>query len=270
MRTQTSPQNNSRARQQSTTQQHSTTEHDTGKQGTTANRTNHRQADHEARHGHRHRNTPPADNQGPSDPAPHHRPPKKTAQDTAAHHSTGRQRQHAPHEKHNASASAQRSTAPHRAKRSGKAQHNTPGHTQYKAQRRTTARTSTPQQNTHSTKHTARENTAKTQRRRAHGPRATGGTRGHGTTSNGTQRAQQNNRAHNGTTPGGTTRSSAAQRCIQGHTAQHSTRQCRPKPDSKLHRKQAEHGKTAPENTGRKGSVARQHQTAQGTTHAPG
>ena len=104
-------------------------------------------------------------------------------------------------------------------------------------------------------------------------------------------------------------RSSAAQHRTQGDTAQHDTRQRRPKPGSKPHREQpnrtarpktrhntqqqptaqhntetntptntaqhaaahstARRGTTA-QHTKRKGSAPRQHQTAQGTTHAPG
>ena len=157
----TTPQNDSRAQQHSTTRQHSTTEQDTGRQGTIAKHNNHREADHTARQGHRHRNTPPADNHGPPDAGLHNRTPRETAQHTAAHDSTRRQQQHAPHEQHNASVSAQRSTAPHRAERTGNAQHNTSRHTQHNAQRRTTARTNTPRQNTHSTEHTAGGQTPK-------------------------------------------------------------------------------------------------------------
>ena len=138
---------------------------------------------------------------------------------------------------------------------------------------------------------------------------ATGSAGGHGIRSSDTKQAQHNNRAHNNATPGGTTRSSAAQHRTQGHTAQHGTRQRRPKPGSKPHRKQlnrtarpktrhntqqqstAQHNtetntptntaqRAAAHNTARPGttaqhatrkdSAARQHQTAQGNTHAPG
>ena len=138
--------------------------------------------------------TAPADNHGPPNPAPHHSTPKETAQHMAAHHSTGRQQQHAPDEQHYASAPAQRSTAPHRAERTGNTRHSTQGHTKHKAERRTTAHTTTQRQNTHS----AGEH-RKTERRKAQGPRATGSTRGHGTTSSGTNRGQHNNTAHNST-----------------------------------------------------------------------
>ena len=158
---QTAPQDDSRTLRHSATQQHSTTEHNTGEQGTTANHTNHREAGHTAREGHRHRNTPPEDIHRKADPAPHHRTPKETAQHTATQHSTRRQKQRRPHDKHNASAPAQCGTALHRGERTGNAQRDSPGHTQHKAQGRTTAGTNTPPQNTHSTEHTARGNTTK-------------------------------------------------------------------------------------------------------------
>ena len=224
----TTPQNDSRAQQHSTTRQHSTTEHDTGRQDTTANHTNRREIDHTARQGHRHRNTPPADNHGPPDPAPHQRTPEGTAQHTATHRNTRRQRQHAPHEQHNASAPAQRSTAPHRAGRTGNAQHNTPGHTQYNAQQRATARTNTLRQNTHSREHTARGNTAKHSAAKHRAPGRQAAPQGATQQAAAPQRAQQNSTAHNSTTPDGTTRRSAVQHRTQGHTAQHSTRQTAP------------------------------------------
>ena len=90
----------------------------------------------------------------------------------------------------------------------GNAQHDDPGCTRHKAQRRRTPRSDPPQQNTHSAaKHD------KTQRRKAQDPRTTNSDRTHHTTA--PNRAKRNH-----PTPGGTTRSNKGQHGNQGHTTE--------------------------------------------------
>ena len=157
----TAPQIDSRAQQHRTTRKHSTKEHNTGKQGTTANCTKQREAG-QRRDSHtdtkrRHQKTNTG-HQTQHRTTAHQREMHNTQQRTTA---PGASKWHAPQEQHNSSAPAPRSTATHKTERTGDTQQSTPGHTQHTAQRRTTACTNTPRQNTHSKEHTARGNTPK-------------------------------------------------------------------------------------------------------------
>ena len=87
-----------------------------------------------------------------------------------------------------------------RAETTGSSQHNTPGRTRHKAQRRTTPRSDTPQQNTHSA-----GGQDKTRRKKAQDRRTTDGAPGHNTARGSTKRSktkqrsaqQRNARRHN-------------------------------------------------------------------------